>query len=145
MYNVIGLQIIQKGVIMSDETKKREESKHYKEMFEKIIDRGAKVFQQGGETIETAIKSALAFRENVIMVRVNKESLQKLDELVDSGLFKSRSESSAFLIREGIKARQDIFSKIKEKTSEIQKLKEELKNIFNSEFSEKNQKTNNQA
>ena len=119
---------------------KHEEGKHYKEMFEKIIDRGAKVFQQGGETIETAIKAALSFRENVIMVRINKESLQKLDELVDSGLFKSRSESAAFLIREGIKSRQDIYSKIKEKIDEIQKLKEELKNVFNSEFNSNNSK-----
>ncbi len=121
---------------MSQKSKSQETEKNYKEMFEKILDRGAKAFQYGGETIETAIKSALSFRDNVIMVRVNKESLNKIDELVDAGLFKSRSESAAFLIREGIKARNDIFIIINEKISEIQKLKEELKNIINSEFTE---------
>lgn len=126
---------------MSEKSKSQETEKNYKEMFEKILDRGAKAFQYGGETIETAIKSALSFRDNVIMVRVNKESLNKIDELVDAGLFKSRSESAAFLIREGIKARKDIFTIINEKISEIQKLKEELKNIINSEFSATN--TNN--
>lgn len=119
---------------MSEKSKAKETKDDYKEMFEKIIDKGTRVFQQSGETIETAIKSALSFRENVIMVRVNQESLKKLDELVDAGLFKSRSESAAFLIREGIKAREDIFSIINEKINEIQKLKEELKNIINSEF-----------
>ena len=121
---------------MPQKSKSQETEKNYKEMFEKILDRGAKAFQYGGETIETAIKSALSFRDNVIMVRVNKESLNKIDELVDTGLFKSRSESAAFLIREGIKARNDIFIIINEKISEIQKLKEELKNIINSEFTE---------
>jgi Arc/MetJ-type ribon-helix-helix transcriptional regulator len=121
---------------MSQKSKSQETEKNYKEMFEKILDRGAKAFQYSGETIETAIKSALSFRDNVIMVRVNKESLNKIDELVDAGLFKSRSESAAFLIREGIKARNDIFIIINEKISEIQKLKEELKNIINSEFTE---------
>ena len=119
---------------MSEKSKSQETEKNYKEMFEKILNRGAKAFQYGGETIETAIKSALSFRDNVIMVRVNKESLNKIDELVDAGLFKSRSESAAFLIREGIKARKDIFTIINEKINEIQKLKEELKNIINSEF-----------
>lgn len=121
---------------MSQKSNSKETEKTYKEMFEKILDRGAKAFQYGGETIETAIKSALSFRDNVIMVRVNKESLNKIDELVDAGLFKSKSESAAFLIREGIKARKDIFTIIKEKIGEIQKLKEELKNIINSELNE---------
>ena len=119
---------------MPAKSKTKEMGENYKDMFDKIIDKGARVFQQGGETIETAIKSALSFRDNVIMVRVNQESLKKLDELVDAGLFKSRSESAAFLIREGIKAREDIFSRINEKINEIQKLKEELKNIISSEF-----------
>ena len=130
---------------MSAKSKAKETKEDYKEMFEKIIDKGARVFQQSGETIETAIKSALSFRENVIMVRVNQESLKKLDELVDAGLFKSRSESAAFLIREGIKAREDIFSIINEKINEIQKLKEELKNIIDSEFTANKVEEENQA
>ena len=119
---------------MTTESKAKEMGEGCKDMFEKILDKGAKVFQHGGETIDTAIKSALSFRDNVVMVRINKESLKKMDELVDAGLFKSRSESAAFLIREGIKAREDIYNKINEKISEIQKLKEELKDIVSSEF-----------
>jgi len=119
---------------MSAESKSKEMGEECKDVFGKIIDKGAKVFQQGGETIETAIKSALSFRDNVVMVRINQESLKKMDELVDAGLFKSRSESAAFLIREGIKAREDIFNRIDKKINEIQKLKEELKDIVSSEF-----------
>src|SRR5437879_7602584 len=56
------------------------------------------------ESIGKAIESALSAREHVVMVRVNDESLTKLDHLVEAGIFKSRSESAAFLISEGIKA-----------------------------------------
>ena len=62
---------------MTEETKSQDRSENYKAMFEKIIDKGAKAFQQGGETIETAINAALSFRDNVIMVRINKESPQR--------------------------------------------------------------------
>ena len=127
---------------MTEETKSQHRSENYKAMFEKIIDKGAKAFQQGGETIETAINAALSLRDNVIMVRINKESLLKIDELIDSGLFKTRSECAAFLIREGIKARGDIFSKIEEKINEIQRLKTELKDIVDTEI--KNDKTEQQ-
>lgn len=124
---------------MTEESSAHNKSENYKAMFEKIIDKGAKAFQHGGETIETAINSALSLRDNVIMVRINKESLTKIDELIDSGLFKNRSECAAFLIREGIKARIDIFGKIEEKISEIQRLKNELKDIVDSEIKNESQ------
>ncbi len=119
---------------MSAESKAQDLGGELKSTIEKIIDKGAKVIQHSEETIESAINAALSLRENVVMVRINKESLKKLDELVDAGLFKSRSESAAFLIREGIKAREDIFGKISEKISEIHKLKDDLKNVISSEF-----------
>ncbi len=119
---------------MSTESKAQDITDNLKDKFGKIIDKGAKAIQHGEETIEAAINAALSLRENVVMVRINKESLKKLDELVAAGLFKSKSESAAFLIREGIKAREDIFNKISEKIDQIQNLKEELKDIVSSEF-----------
>ena len=69
-------------------------------------------------------------RDSVVMVRVNKESLNKLDELVDSGLNASRSEAAAFMIAEGIMAKDDLFSKISEKTEMIRKTREELRKLL---------------
>jgi len=54
------------------------------------------------------------------MVRVNKDILEKLDELVDSGVNSSRSEAAAFMIGEGMKFKTDLFEKIAEKTEIIQ-------------------------
>ncbi|RKU10752.1 hypothetical protein C6503_19625 [Candidatus Poribacteria bacterium] len=65
-------------------------------------------------------------RNNVVMVRVDEENLSRIDELVESGQFNSRSEATAFLIDEGIKSKQQMFSKMAEKISQIQGLRAEL-------------------
>ena len=65
-------------------------------------------------------------RDNVVMVRVDEGDLSRIDELVDSGQFNSRSEATAFLIREGIKSKQQMFDKMAEKISQIQELRTEL-------------------
>lgn len=65
-------------------------------------------------------------RDNVVMVRVNEGDLNRINELVDSGQFNSRSEATAFLISEGIKAKQQMFEKMAENISQIQNLRTEL-------------------
>ena len=88
------------------------------------------VINKATESISKAIESALSARDHVVMVRVNDESLKRLDELVQSGIFKSRSESAAFLISEGIKAQDPLFTRIAEKINEIERLRSELKTII---------------
>lgn len=65
-------------------------------------------------------------RDNVVMVRIDEEDLNRIDELVESGQFNSRSEATAFLISEGIKSKQEMFEKMAEKISQIQDLRAEL-------------------
>ena len=82
----------------------------------------------GGNIMET-VDRARSNRSNVVMVRVDKASLERLDELVESGIMGSRSEAAAFLIGEGIKARQGLFDRIAEKIQEIRQAKDELRNL----------------
>lgn len=96
---------------------------------ESIASQVRELAQKIPESIGKAIESALSAREHVVMVRVNDESLTKLDHLVEAGIFKSRSESAAFLISEGIKAQSQLFEKISNKIEEINRLRNELKNI----------------
>ena len=65
-------------------------------------------------------------RDNVVMVRVDEENLNRIDELVETGQFNSRSEATAFLISEGVKSKQQMFEKMAEKVSQIQGLRAEL-------------------
>ena len=88
------------------------------------------------ESIKKVIDKALASRNTVLTIRVNDESNQKMNMLVDSGLFKSRSESAAFLIQEGIRSREDLFGKIEGKLKKMDKIKEELKSIVSEEMDE---------
>lgn len=79
------------------------------------------------ETFGQALSDALQARGNVVMVRVNDEALTHMDMLVDAEVTKSRSESAAFLIAEGIKANQMLFDKIGNITQQIAELREQLR------------------
>lgn len=79
------------------------------------------------ESLSKALGAALEDRANVVMVRVNDEALQHLDMLVEAEVTKSRSESAAFLINEGIKANHALFEKIGEITRQIAELREQLR------------------
>jgi hypothetical protein len=79
------------------------------------------------ETFGQALSDALQARGNVVMVRVNDEALVHMDMLVDAEVTKSRSESAAFLIAEGIKVNQVLFDKIGAITQQIAELREQLR------------------
>ena len=89
----------------------------------------AAMFEDLGETIE----SVQGKRTNVVMVRVGRDSLDRLDDLVECGLTRSRSEAAAFLIGEGVKARKDLFDKIADQTRVIREAKDRLKELLRDE------------
>jgi Arc/MetJ-type ribon-helix-helix transcriptional regulator len=84
-------------------------------------------------SISKAVERALSGRDIPVMVRVSDEALRRIDQLVVAGIFKSRSESAAFLISEGVKAQAALFEQIQFKIEEIEKLRGELKNIIHQE------------
>lgn len=88
------------------------------------------------ETFGQALGEALQARGNVVMVRVNDEALEHLDMLIEAEVTKSRSESAAFLINEGVKANQELFNKIGVITQQIASLREQLRAQVNLEPSE---------
>ena len=94
-----------------------------------VAQKTGEVLNRATESIGKAIESALSARDHVVMVRVNDESLKRLDALVQSGIFKSRSEAAAFLISEGVRAQQPLFERISERINEIERLQSELKSI----------------
>ena len=85
------------------------------------------------ETIKNRASGDRIIRDNVVMVRVDKNSLARLDELVEAELAGSRSEAAAYLIAEGIKARSSLFDAISAKVEEIRQAKEELRKLLDLE------------
>jgi hypothetical protein len=79
------------------------------------------------ENIGQVVGEALQSRSNVVMVRINDEALRHLDMLVEAEVTKSRSESAAYLISEGISANGELFGKISEITDQIETLRVQLR------------------
>lgn len=100
-----------------------------KEAAQEVAQKTGEVINKATESIGKAIDSALSARDHVVMVRVNDDSLKSLDSLVQTGIFKSRSEAAAFLISEGVKAQAPLFDRISERIKEIERLRTELKDI----------------
>ena len=116
--------------------KKNEEGSKKKKggAFEEFGIQVEKFASRTAESIKKAIDRALSTRNTVLTIRVNDECNKKLNMLVDAGLFKSRSESAAFLIQEGITVQEPLFLKIKSRLDKMDKIKEELKSIVDKEI-----------
>ena len=99
----------------SAEKSKKEKTSHLKDALRQV------------ESFGQALSEALQGRGNVVMVRVNDEALDHLDMLVEAEITGSRSESAAFLISEGIKANEPLFSRIRTITDQIAELREQLR------------------
>ncbi|MEA2600097.1 MAG: hypothetical protein QOF89_1089 [Acidobacteriota bacterium] len=66
-------------------------------------------------------------RDNVVMVRLGDEAVARLDDLVEAGIFGSRSEAAAFLVGAGIQAQSGFFERIAAQASEIKRLRDSLR------------------
>lgn len=122
------------------EAKTGKEQKKYQSALDELGAQVEKFAVKTAESIRKAIDRALEARNTVLTIRINDESNKKLSMLVDAGLFKSRSESAAFLIDEGIKSQAALFAKISSKLEKIDIIKEELKNIISEEIKDKDSK-----
>jgi Arc/MetJ-type ribon-helix-helix transcriptional regulator len=123
---------------MTEKDKKKEPASENKEKkqhrsLDEFGNQMEKFAVKTAESIRKVIDRALASRNTVLTIRVNDESNKKLNMLVEAGLFKSRSESAAFLIEEGIKVQQLLFAKITDKLEKMDKIREELKVIVSKE------------
>jgi Arc/MetJ-type ribon-helix-helix transcriptional regulator len=83
-----------------------------------------------GEALVEAIRHALTDREHVVMVRVNDPIRDQLDMLVEAGICKSRSSAATFMIREGIKANEQLFGSVEGTTKRIADLRRDLHELI---------------
>lgn len=82
-----------------------------------------------GEAVREAIEHALDGRVHGVMLRVNEEALAKLDALVEAGICESRSGAATFMIYEGIRANEDLFTRVEATTAQIAALKAQLQEL----------------
>jgi hypothetical protein len=87
-----------------------------------------------GRDISRTIERAIAAKDDyVVAVKVSHESQEKLEQLVQAGVFRSRAEAAAYLIDEGIKTQSALFERVQQKLSEIERLRAELRGMIGTE------------
>lgn len=75
-------------------------------------------------------------RDQVVMVRVDKETSDALDAWVSTGAVKSRSEAAALFVREGLKVRADELAKLKDALGDLEAARERLRKQAREVFGE---------
>ena len=84
-----------------------------------------------GRDISRTVERALSAKdEYVVAVKVSHEAQDKLEQLVQAGVFRTRAEAAAFLIDEGIKSQAPLFERVSTKLSEIERLRAELRGMI---------------
>jgi Arc/MetJ-type ribon-helix-helix transcriptional regulator len=96
-----------------------------------IVSRLPESLSSVGRDISRTIERAIAAKdEYVVAVKISHEAQEKIDKLVEAGVFRSRAEAAAFLIEEGIKAQPELFARVEQKLSEIERLRAELRGMI---------------
>ncbi len=119
------------------EPKAEDKKRTHRETFEDLGNQVEKFATKTAGSIKKVLDRTLSSRNTVLTIRVDDESNRKLNMLVDSGIFRSRSESAAFLINEGIRSQESLFSRIAAKLDKIDKIKMELSSIVSEEIEAK--------
>jgi Arc/MetJ-type ribon-helix-helix transcriptional regulator len=89
-----------------------------------------------GRDISRTVERALSAKDDyVVAVKLSHDAQDKLEQLVQAGVFRSRAEAAAFLIDEGIKAQGPLFDRVAQKLSEIERLRAELRGMISREES----------
>lgn len=84
-----------------------------------------------GRDISRTIERAISAKDDyVIAVKVSPEAQDKLEQLVQAGVFHNRAEAAAYLIDEGIKTQSALFERVQQKLSEIERLRAELRGMI---------------
>jgi hypothetical protein len=87
-----------------------------------------------GRDISRTIERALSAKDDyVVAVKVSHDAQERLEQLVQAGVFRSRADAAAFLIDEGIKAQSELFGRVEQKLSEIERLRAELRGMISKE------------
>jgi Arc/MetJ-type ribon-helix-helix transcriptional regulator len=85
-----------------------------------------------GRDISRTIERAMSAKDDyVVAVKISPEAQDKLEQLVQAGVFRSRAESAGFLIDEGIKTQSALFERVQQKLAEIERLRAELRGLIN--------------
>ena len=84
-----------------------------------------------GRDISRTIERAMSAKDDyVVAVKISPEAQEKLEQLVQAGVFRNRAEAAGFLIDEGVKTQSALFERVRQKLAEIERLRAELRGLI---------------
>ncbi len=87
-----------------------------------------------GRDISRTIERAMSAKDDyVVAVKISPPAQEKVDQLVQAGIFRNRAEAAGFLVEEGIKTQSALFERVQQKLAEIERLRAELRGMVNDE------------
>lgn len=117
-------------ILRDDEPKYNAERERVSSSVRDIASRIPESLSSIGRDISRTIERAISAKDDyVVAVKVSPDAQDKLEQLVQAGVFHSRAEAAAFLIEEGIRAQAPLFDRVKQKLSEIERLRAELRGM----------------
>ncbi len=85
-----------------------------------------------GRDISRTIERAMSARDDyVVAIKISPTAQEKVDQLVQAGIFRNRAEAAGFLVEEGIKTQTALFERVQQKLAEIERLRAELRGMVN--------------
>lgn len=85
-----------------------------------------------GRDISRTIERAMSAKDDyVVAVKLSPQAQDKLEQLVQAGVFRNRAEAAGFLIDEGIRTQAALFGRVEQKLAEIERLRAELRGMIN--------------
>lgn len=82
-----------------------------------------------GDMKSTVAEMARVARDQVVMVRIDEDTKNQLDDWVETGAVKSRSEAAALFMREGIKVRSGELEQLREALDEVGRARQKLEEM----------------
>lgn len=90
-------------------------------------ERQVKVVCLSADLRDSLVELGQAPRDQVLMVRVDKESIDLLDAWVETGAARSRSEAAALFLKEGLKVRASELRELSEALQQVQEARRALR------------------
>ncbi|MCC6003752.1 MAG: hypothetical protein LM590_05360 [Thermofilum sp.] len=86
-------------------------------------------------SVEEALKT-IGKTPNIVSARINRRDLEVVDQLVQAGIFKTRSEAVAFFVAKGIEASKEWVQRALDQAKKIKELQESLRREVERQFKE---------
>lgn len=117
-------------ILRDDEPKYNSERERASSSMRDIASRIPESLSSIGRDISRTIERAISAKDDyVIAVKVTPDAQDKIEQLIQAGVFHNRAEAAAFLIDEGIRAQAPLFDRVQQKLSEIERLRAELRGM----------------